>query len=172
MMAEHVFGLLSEYIDDELSIDEKKKVDRHLQECITCKLEYDNLRELQDQLFLNFKYEEPSDTVVQHIHRHIAADQRERVVIKGFILVVLMGLFLSSALFVPFLSAFQTLGHIILVFMYIGRSVVHSLFTVLAGNVYISGSVIIAAILIILIMIPILKYLISSTSIEARRSTS
>ena len=50
MNCNHVQNLISAFIDDELSVEEKRNLRRHLYFCTKCHLEYENLQKLKDCL--------------------------------------------------------------------------------------------------------------------------
>lgn len=75
-MAEHVRDLLSAYLDQELSHEEQRQVERHLNHCLACQEEMEVLASLKEQTALAYAAVEIPEGIEEAVMAKIAEHQR------------------------------------------------------------------------------------------------
>lgn len=68
MECEHIENLLSLYLEDELTAEERRTVKEHLESCANCSALFDLLRETQESL-VNFPQAEISEALLERLYK-------------------------------------------------------------------------------------------------------
>lgn len=162
----HVADRLNDYIDNELTIEERRFVDQHLEECQACREEANQLRRIQDWVNESYNREPVPLLLDQNIMASIAEIEK-----AGKKLEYGLG-FIGLSILVIFALIHSYFNHGWKV-VYAFYRVIHSLVLALPELVGIpSGvtiSVLVVGLLIVLMTLPILRKLLRSMEMDDRR---
>lgn len=78
-MKEHVRELLSPYVDDEVTNEERSLVETHLQDCAECRAFMEDLTRMRSAIFTAYHSIEIPDSIEQHV---VAAIQTNTTVLQ------------------------------------------------------------------------------------------
>lgn len=161
-MSEHIGELLSLYIDEEISGDEKCLVEKHLSNCPDCQNELYELSFLKNQLTAEYQFLDIPDLIEDQIMAKISqrsAVNTSRIFNRNALLVMIT----FSLLFIVMTGPFLTMGlHIFHTLISIGSGLVYAIPSILSAIPYVIEVVSIILFVLIILAVIALRFVVKT----------
>jgi anti-sigma factor RsiW len=160
-MANHPEDLLSAYIDNELTADERQHVEEHLHSCTQCQLLAADLLELQQQVSAVFQTVDAPRHIEQRIMHEIELQTRAPFISRNWLAIPLAGALCLTAVWYLFGSVFFTLLSVLFKFL---LALIYALSGMVTSIPTLTGATAVFAIFIVIISSFSLRRLLTTTT--------
>lgn len=164
-MAEHVKGLLSAYLDQELNESERHQVERHLNGCLECRRELEAFEMLQTQIAFAYESIEVPSGFEENLAENIEKQQRKQSGIQKWTL-AFVGALLVAAILLE-LAPVLSLGAAMTTFVvHTGYDLLKIVPFLVSSLPYMLGAVCMVAVLLIVLSLWSLRRLLEARSLS------
>lgn len=127
--------LLPDYVDDELSSDQRMKVEKHLSVCMECKHQVELLVQMKQDILQAYSFIQPDDhfeeLVMENIGSYKQQLKRKSKVMHVSLSIVVSALFLF--LFLQTSSILYAIFQVLFAFIHVGMSLVGAIVTIVSS---------------------------------------